>query len=70
MITDYSSVLFDFANTNKPILYYTYDLDDYRDNIRGFYMDFDQKAPGPFLKTTDDIIEAVLNIYVQLVEPT
>ncbi|MGE7121268.1 CDP-glycerol glycerophosphotransferase family protein [Peribacillus sp. NPDC046944] len=62
LITDYSSVMFDFANTARPILYYTYDLEDYRDNIRGFYIDFEGEAPGPFLKTTEDIIESITNI--------
>lgn len=36
LITDYSSVMFDFANTNKPMIFYTYDLEHYRDNLRGF----------------------------------
>ncbi|WP_057911964.1 CDP-glycerol glycerophosphotransferase family protein [Peribacillus muralis] len=62
LITDYSSVMFDYANTARPILYYTYDLEDYRDNIRGFYMDFDKEAPGPFLKTTEEIIDSIINI--------
>lgn len=62
LITDYSSVMFDYANTARPILYYTYDLEDYRDNIRGFYMDFDKEAPGPFLKTTEELIDSITNI--------
>ncbi|OZU88371.1 hypothetical protein CIL03_12025 [Virgibacillus indicus] len=62
LITDYSSVMFDFANTNKPILFYTYDLENYRDNIRGFYMDFENEAPGPLMYNTDDIIEKVTQI--------
>lgn len=62
LITDYSSVMFDFANTGRPILFYTYDLEDYRDNLRGFYMDLEKEAPGPLLKTTEDIIESVLKI--------
>ncbi|MFJ8257630.1 CDP-glycerol glycerophosphotransferase family protein [Peribacillus asahii] len=62
LMTDYSSVMFDFANTNRPILYYTYDLDDYRDNLRGFYIDFEDEAPGPLMKTTEDIIDAVLHL--------
>ncbi|AZV62120.1 CDP-glycerol glycerophosphotransferase family protein [Peribacillus frigoritolerans] len=62
LITDYSSVMFDFANTARPILYYTYDLEDYRDNIRGFYMDFEKEAPGPFLKTTEEIIDTITNM--------
>lgn len=62
LITDYSSVMFDFANTQKPILFYTYDLESYRDDIRGFYMDFEKEAPGPLMKTTDDILENILHI--------
>lgn len=44
-ITDYSSVMFDFANTRKPLLFFTYDLDHYKDNLRGFYMNFEDEAP-------------------------
>ena len=62
LITDYSSVMFDFANTNKPILFYTYDLAEYRDKVRGFYMNFELEAPGPLLKTTDQIVQSILNI--------
>ena len=47
LITDYSSVMFDFANTRKPMLFFTYDLDEYKNNIRGFYMDFEEEAQGP-----------------------
>lgn len=49
MITDYSSLMFDFVNTGRPILFFTYDLDHYRDTLRGFYFDFEQSAPGPLL---------------------
>lgn len=62
LITDYSSVMFDYANTGKPILFFTYDLADYRDNIRGFYMDFENEAPGPLLFNTDEIIKSIVNI--------
>lgn len=62
LMTDYSSVMFDFANTKRPILYYTYDFADYRDNLRGFYIDFEAEAPGPLLETTDEVIHALQNI--------
>jgi CDP-glycerol glycerophosphotransferase len=62
LMTDYSSVMFDFANTQRPMLFFTYDLDEYKNDIRGFYMDFEQEAPGPLLFNTDDIIQAVENI--------
>ncbi|HWT27288.1 MAG TPA: bifunctional glycosyltransferase family 2 protein/CDP-glycerol:glycerophosphate glycerophosphotransferase, partial [Mobilitalea sp.] len=47
LITDYSSVFFDYANLKRPILFYTYDLDKYRDMLRGFYMDIETEVPGP-----------------------
>lgn len=60
-ITDYSSVMFDFANLKRPIIFFTYDLEHYKDNLRGFYMDFINEAPGPLVKTTEELIEAVQN---------
>ncbi|GAA3738663.1 CDP-glycerol glycerophosphotransferase [Spinactinospora alkalitolerans] len=62
LITDYSSLMFDFANTGRPMLFFTYDLEDYRDNLRGFYFDFDATAPGPLLTTSDQVIEAVRDV--------
>jgi CDP-glycerol glycerophosphotransferase len=59
LITDYSSVMFDFAGTGRPILLYTYDLENYRDNLRGFSFDFESQAPGPLLSTTADVIDAL-----------
>ncbi|RIL93421.1 CDP-glycerol glycerophosphotransferase family protein [Staphylococcus chromogenes] len=61
-ITDYSSVMFDFANTRKPILFYTYDLDHYKNDLRGFYFDFENEAPGPMVKTDNELIECILSI--------
>ncbi|GGB32197.1 CDP-glycerol glycerophosphotransferase family protein [Virgibacillus dakarensis] len=62
LITDYSSVFFDYANLRRPMLFYVYDIDDYRDNLRGFYFDFETKAPGPLVKTTEEIIYEIKKI--------
>jgi CDP-glycerol glycerophosphotransferase len=62
LITDYSSVFFDYANLRKPILYYTYDLEKYENVLRGFYIDIHEDVPGPLLKTTDEVIDAIKNI--------
>ncbi|MDP0483394.1 CDP-glycerol glycerophosphotransferase family protein [Bacillus sp. FSL W8-1202] len=59
LITDYSSVFFDFAGLNRPILFYVPDIEFYRDKLRGFYYDFEKCAPGPLLKTTEKVIEAI-----------
>ncbi|POM25274.1 CDP-glycerol:poly(glycerophosphate) glycerophosphotransferase [Actinomadura rubteroloni] len=61
-ITDYSSSMFDFAVTGKPVLFYTYDLDRYRDHVRGFYFDFDEVAPSPLFRTSEEVIAAVRDI--------
>ena len=61
-ITDYSSVFFDYANLKRPILFYTYDLEKYRDMLRGFYIDMEREVPGPLLFTTEEVIEAIKRI--------
>ncbi len=61
-ITDYSSVFFDFANLKRPILFYTYDYDEYADEIRGMYMDMQKELPGPILYTNDAVVDALHNM--------
>jgi CDP-glycerol glycerophosphotransferase len=62
MVTDYSSTMFDFAVTGKPLLFFTYDLAHYRDALRGFYFDFDAHAPGPLLTTSTDVVDALADL--------
>lgn len=59
LITDYSSVFFDYANLHRPMIFYVHDLEKYRDKLRGFYFDFEKEAPGPLVKTTKDLITAI-----------
>jgi CDP-glycerol glycerophosphotransferase len=62
LVTDYSSVAVDFANTGRPMLFYTYDLDAYQDEIRGFYLDFPATVPGPLLRTGDELADALRDL--------
>jgi CDP-glycerol glycerophosphotransferase len=62
LITDYSSVMFDFAVTGRPILLFTYDLDHYRDDLRGFYFDLEREAPGPLLTDANDVVAALRDL--------
>ncbi len=62
LITDYSSVFFDYANLKRPMLFFTYDLEKYRDVLRGFYIDIEEELPGPLLFTTEEVIEAIKNV--------
>ena len=59
LITDYSSCMFDFAITGKPLVFYTYDLAHYRDEMRGFYFDFESAAPGPLCGDMDELLSAL-----------
>ena len=59
LLTDYSSTMFDFANTGRPIVLYAYDLDRFRDEIRGFYFDLLEAAPGPVLANTEEVAAAL-----------
>lgn len=61
IMTDYSSVFFDFANLKKPIIYYMYDIDDYQNNLRDFYISLDE-LPGPIAKTQEELEDNILNI--------
>lgn len=54
LITDYSSVFFDFANLKRPMLFYMYDLEHYRDKSNGFYIDL-QELPGKITKTQEEL---------------
>lgn len=62
LITDYSSVFFDFANMNRPMMFYAYDLDLYRDTLRGFYLDYYNDLPGPILETEEALLHALSDI--------
>lgn len=62
LITDYSSVFFDYANLKRPILFYVYDIEEYRDVLRGFYINFEEEAPGPLVYSTDEIIQEIKNL--------
>ncbi|MQY07171.1 bifunctional glycosyltransferase/CDP-glycerol:glycerophosphate glycerophosphotransferase [Actinomadura macrotermitis] len=59
LITDYSSVMFDFAVTGRPQIFFTYDLERYRDQLRGFYFDLEAEAPGPLVATSAEVIAAI-----------
>lgn len=61
LITDYSSVFFDYANLHRPILFYMYDLEEYRTQIRDFYIDL-KELPGPIIETEDALLEAIGHI--------
>jgi CDP-glycerol glycerophosphotransferase len=55
LITDYSSVMFDYALLDRPMLFFTYDYDAYVHEGRGTYFDLMERAPGPVVRTEDEL---------------
>ncbi|HWH98045.1 MAG TPA: CDP-glycerol glycerophosphotransferase family protein, partial [Pseudolysinimonas sp.] len=60
LVTDYSSVMFDFAGTGRPMVFFTPDLAHYSTDLRGFYFDLLASAPGPVVSTRDELRDAIL----------
>jgi CDP-glycerol glycerophosphotransferase len=56
LLTDYSSVMCDYALTGKPMLFLIDDWDEYRLSERGVYHDLPSIAPGPCVTTTEELI--------------
>ncbi len=68
MITDYSSVMFDYSVTGKPMIFFVPDIDDYRDVVRGVYFDLPSVAPGPVVYTQSEVTRAVQRADTDAVE--
>lgn len=59
LITDYSSVFFDYSILQRPIIFFAYDLEKYRDQLRGFYLDYDSDLPGPVVTSESELGNAI-----------
>ena len=59
LITDYSSVIFDYFLLKRPVIFYPYDYDEYM-TYRDFYLDYKKDLPGPICYTEEEVIN-VLN---------
>ncbi|WP_404433567.1 CDP-glycerol glycerophosphotransferase family protein [Microbacterium lacus] len=59
LITDYSSVMFDFSVTSKPMYFFVPDMEHYRGELRGFYFDLAAHAPGPVVRSHDELVSAI-----------
>lgn len=55
LITDYSSVFFDYSILKRPIIFYMYDLDDYKGKLRDFYINLSE-LPGEIVKTDKELV--------------
>lgn len=61
LITDYSSVFFDYAHSKKPILFFVPDIETYSE-FRGLYAEVQENLPGPEIYTNQDLIDSIKNI--------
>ncbi|OAZ16981.1 teichoic acid biosynthesis protein F [Lactococcus lactis RTB018] len=61
LITDYSSVFFDYANLNRPIYFYMYDFEEYEQELRGFYLNIPNDLPNDVITREDDLLVKINN---------
>lgn len=61
LITDYSSIYFDFLLTGRGVIFFDYDLEDYLSNSREMYFDYEQFTPGDKAQTTEELFELMDN---------
>ncbi len=59
LITDYSSIIFDYCILEKPMVFFAYDYGDFSDHGRGFYKDYFSYVPGQVALTTDELISII-----------
>lgn len=58
LLTDYSSVFFDYANLCRPIMFFMYDFEDYKDRLRDFYLEMSE-LPGPIVYRNEDVCDMI-----------
>ena len=58
LITDYSSIVFDFSTLRRPMLFFAFDLDEYIAE-RDFYVPFEDFVPGRIVRDFDALLDAI-----------
>jgi CDP-glycerol glycerophosphotransferase len=61
LVTDYSSVMFDYAILKRPMIIFAYDYEKYRKDLRGFYFDIFKEFPGPIVENSVDLVYSIKN---------
>ncbi|HYH93721.1 MAG TPA: CDP-glycerol glycerophosphotransferase family protein [Candidatus Saccharimonadales bacterium] len=65
LVTDYSSIVFEFSTLGRPMLFFAYDLDEYVAE-RDFYVPFEEFVPGRIVRTFPELLDAIRRDDVQL----
>ncbi|MFF1453711.1 CDP-glycerol glycerophosphotransferase family protein [Streptomyces sp. NPDC058274] len=68
LITDYSSVMFDYALLDRPMFFFVYDYEEYVHEGRGTYFDLLERAPGPVVRTEDELHAVLGSLDEQIVK--
>lgn len=61
LVTDYSSIIFEYYLLERPVISYIYDIDKY-DEDRGLFFPYDQLAPGPYVFDQEELTEKLLTV--------
>lgn len=61
LITDYSSVFFDYANLSRPIYFYMPDVKVYQDELRGFYLNVPEDLPNDVCQREDELLSKIVS---------
>ena len=59
LITDYSSIIYEYCLTKRPMLFYAYDYSEFSDRGRGFYYDYPSFVPGPVAYRCDELVRMI-----------
>jgi CDP-glycerol glycerophosphotransferase (TagB/SpsB family) len=62
LVTDYSSIYFDYLLLNRPTIFFAYDLENYLSVDRDMYFDYDEMTPGPIIKTQSELEQEIISI--------
>ena len=58
LVTDYSSIVYEFSTQDRPMLFFAYDLEEYVAS-RDFYVDYRSFVPGRIVRTFDEMLDAI-----------
>lgn len=61
LITDYSSVFFDYSLLKRPMYFYMYDIEEYQNKLRGFYIDINKELPGFIYSNENELLDSIKN---------
>jgi CDP-ribitol ribitolphosphotransferase len=65
LITDYSSVIFEYCLLQKPMIFYAYDLEEFSSQGRGFYHTYEEYVPGPVVKNIEELVGLLKNNHLE-----